>query len=94
MIEKSKAKITANIMLNDISAMLKRRGWSIEQCPIQILDLSFMISLMMDGHIDRRTLKEWMRHEFEVRDREILLLEKIKEVLTLLIENAKKESSP
>jgi len=54
-----KAQFLAKFIPNELVGILHRKGFSINDNPIESDHLSYMADLMLDGFIDRKTLKLW-----------------------------------
>jgi Asp-tRNA(Asn)/Glu-tRNA(Gln) amidotransferase B subunit len=62
-IPKTHAQVVANYLANDLSGILKRKGFSFASNPIDASQLSYMLQLMQDGHLDRKDVRLWCMEE-------------------------------
>ena len=58
--EQTKTKILAKFIINDLTGILKRKGLTMDENPISPTDLSYMVDLMMEGHLERKDIKLWV----------------------------------
>ena len=56
-------QLIARFIVNDLAGILKRKGLSIERCPINPQDLRYALELMQDGHLERKDVRLWCMEE-------------------------------
>lgn len=58
-------QLIAKFIANDLAGILKRKGLTIERCPIIPQDLRYMLELMQDGHLERKDVRLWCMEEID-----------------------------
>jgi Asp-tRNA(Asn)/Glu-tRNA(Gln) amidotransferase B subunit len=58
-------QLIAKFILNDLAGILKKKGLTIERCPINPQDLRYALELMQEGHLERKDVRLWCVEECE-----------------------------
>lgn len=58
-------KVIANIINNDLKALLKKHKLSIEECPVSPDDLAAIARFMRVGLLDKKQVKQMLEKRFE-----------------------------
>ena len=58
-------QLIAKFISNDLAGILKRKGLTIESCPISPKELRYALELMQDGHLERKDVRLWCMEEID-----------------------------